>query len=613
MPNLSTNTLGKFRLNAVADAPDLRDWIYEPALLQLKREIDPPDNLTILNQGKEGSCTGFALAATINLLRHRSHREGTVSPRMLYEMAKKHDEWPGFEYEGSSCRGAIEGWYHMGVCLDPDWKYQDGKPGHLTVEAAKNARENTLGSYYRLSTRISDFHAALNEAGVIYCSATVHQGWERPSKKTGVIPMRDAPAGGHAFAIIGYDNRGFWVQNSWGSSWGLRGRALWTYEDWQKNVTDAWVLRLALPTPQVWHLPQEGGSDAARTEGLFSKTPTRAEIAGHFVHIDDGDFHDHGRYWSNAEDVRETAQLLAASNKYDHLLLYAHGGLNGIKDSARRIAAMKETFKANRIYPYHFMYDTGLLEELKDAIRGKRDDAEKRAGGLADWMDKLIERMTHRAGRGIWREMKFGAEAPFRNEGSAGTIVLTELLNAISQSEKTVKLHIVGHSTGAILHAYLASSLPRFEQKIRVASASLLAPAGTVDLFRTHYRPLLKAPSSQTGINRLDIYNLTDRLECDDTVVEAYRKSLLYLVSRSFEEDPRPARILGMEKFKKGVSTGLTNVRILYSDGNVASSKHTRSETHGGFDNDPTTMNSVLRRILGKTPPHKFTGKSLKY
>lgn len=612
MPNPSTDTLNGFRLNAVADAPDLRDWSYQPALLQLKREIDPPDSLKILNQGGEGSCTGFALAATINLLRHRSHLRGSVSPRMLYEMAKQHDEWPGFEYEGSSCRGAIKGWYNMGVCLDSKWKYKEDKPGHLTVAAAKNARENTLGAYYRLSTRISDFHAALNETGVIYCSANVHEGWEKPSRRTGVIPMRDASIGGHAFAIIGYDERGFWVQNSWGSGWGLRGRALWTYEDWQRNVTDAWVLRLALSTPQVWHLPLEGGSDAGRTEGLFRKTPTRAEIAGHFVHVDDGDFHDHGVYWSNAADVRETANLLAESEKYDHLLLYAHGGLNSIKDSARRIAAMKETFKANGIYPYHFMYDTGLLEEIKDALSGKREDVEKRAGGLADWNDKLIERLTHRAGRSLWREMKFGAEAPFAGDG-AGLLVLTEFLAAISRSEKPVKLHLAGHSTGAILHAFLASALPQFEQKIRVASASLLAPAGTLDLFKSTYRPLLKAPKSQTGINRMDIYNMTDKLERDDTVIDIYQKSLLYLVSRSFEEDPRPARILGMEKYKQGVGTGLNNVLIHYSHGDVPSSKQTKSESHGGFDNDPTTMNTVLRRILGKKPTRPFTKKSLKY
>jgi hypothetical protein len=609
MPDPSDARIRNFRLTAVPDAPDLRDWIYQPALVRLKKEMDPPDNLKVLNQGGEGSCTGFALAATINLLRQRSHRRGFVSARMLYEMAKKHDEWPGFEYEGSSCRGAIAGWYHMGVCLDSKWKYAENKPGHLTVKAARDARENTLGAYYRLGTRISDYHAALNEAGVIYCSADVHAGWERPSKRTGVIPMKDESIGGHAFAIIGYDERGFWVQNSWGSSWGLRGRALWKYEDWQESISDAWVLRLALPTPQIWHLPIEGGSDAGRSEGLFKKSPNRAEIAGHFVHIDDG-FHDSGRYWSNASDVQETADLLADSDNYDHLLLYAHGGLNSIKASARRVAAMKETFKANRIYPYHFMYDTGLLEEIKDVIVGRKSEVESRAGGVTDWTDRFIERTSQRAGRSLWREMKYGARSPF-TEAGAGRAVLEKMLDAINSAKKPIKLHLVGHSTGAILHAYLVEALAALERTTRIASISLMAPAGTVELFHDNYRPLLKTPKSQTGINRMEIYNLTDKLELDDSVAGVYRKSLLYLVSRSFEDGELPAALLGMEKHKRGVATGLNNLKMLYSSG--SETRKTRSESHGGFDNDPATMNSIVQRILGKKPAQPFTKKSLRY
>ena len=163
------------------------------------------------------------------------------------------------------------------------------------------------------------------------------------------------------------------------------------------------------------------------------------------------------------------------------------------------------------------------------------------------------------------------------------------------------------------MHAYLAAALSKLERKVRVASASLLAPAATVELFKSIYRPLLKSPKSQTGINRMDIYNLSDKLELDDTVIGIYRKSLLYLVSRSFEEDERPAAILGMEKYKRGVATGLENLTIHYSHGNVTSSKNTKSETHGGFDNDPTTMNNVLKRVLGKRPACPFTAKSLKY
>ncbi len=602
--------IGDYKLNVAADAPDFRDWHYQPALIELAPSQAKPRNLKILDQGDEGACTGFALAAVINILRRHSRRPGQVSQRMLYEMAKRHDEWRGYRYEGSSCRGAIKGWYNMGVCSDKRWPFVPGDPKFLTVEAAKEARKNTLGAYYRLGTRISDFHSALNEVGVVYCSANVHDGWESVSKSTGIIPLNKNIAGGHAFAIIGYNKKGFWIQNSWGEDWGRKGTALWLYEDWQQNLSDAWVLRLAVETPQVWHLPREGGSDAGRAEGLFRKSPTRGEIAGHFVHIDDGEIHDSGVYWSNMDDVRQTAHLLAKSDKYDHLLLYAHGGLNNITASARRIAAMKETFKENRIYPYHFMYDTGLLEEIKDVVIGKNREAHERAGGLTDWTDKIIEHATHKPGRGLWRQMKLGARMPFQAEG-AGYRVLQTFLDELAANGKKLKIHLAGHSTGAILHAYLVEAFARLAPKQRIDSVSLLAPAATNELFKSQYLPLLESAKSESGINRMTIYNLSPELELDDSVAGVYRKSLLYLVSRSFEENPRPASILGMQVHNKPLVSSSAKLEFRYSDG--PRSKHTAAQSHGAFDNDVRTMNAVLREILRKKPGFAFTEQSLKY
>ena len=37
------------------------------------------------------------------------------------------------------------------------------------------------------------------------------------------------------------------------------------------------------------------------------------------------------------------------------------------------------------------------------------------------------------------------------------------------------------------------------------------------------------------------------------------------------------------------------------------------SHSHGGFDNDCATMNSVLTRVLGSAPKRLFTGRDLHY
>jgi hypothetical protein len=66
-----------------------------------------------------------------------------------------------------------------------------------------------------------------------------------------------------------------------------------------------------------------------------------------------------------------------------------------------------------------------------------------------------------------------------------------------------------------------------------------------------------------------------------------------------------------MEKFKTGIDDHANAPVVHYSNG-VNSSK-TRSSTHGGFDNDPVTMNHILRDILGRAPAQPFTSDSLKY
>ena len=604
-------------LNVRADAPDVRDRIYEPALVRLEPKIDNREPALTLDQGQEGACTGFGLAAVINLLNVRRGRsEVKVSPRMLYEMAKKHDEWPGENYSGSSCRGAIRGWHNMGVCSDKIWPYGAGNGDvELTFERALDAHSSTIGAYYRLRPEITDYHTAINETGAVYVSANIHVGWSEPGTGEGeVLPQicfQSKSIGGHAFAVVGYDQNGFIVQNSWGSLWGNEGFALWLYKDWLSNVMDGWVFRLALPTPQIFGVQPRQALVPGGTEKAKLHAPKRNEIADHFVHFDDGAYKEKGDYWSTSEDVGESAKRLRkeiGNGDYKHLLLYAHGGLNNPKDSARRVKALKNGFMRNGIYPYHIMYDTGLVEELKDIVTRALDRAKERAAGFSEWWDGIIEDAVRKPVTPIWEEMKRDTRLPFELNGD-GCDAISSLATALHGTK--VSIHLVGHSTGAILLGHLLAAFDRLNHGNIVTSCSLMAPACTIDFFKANYRPRLDSGNdTSVRLPNFRIYNLTDDIEKNDTVAFAYRKSLLYLISRALERG-REKPLLGMEKHATRLES-TEGLEFIYSDGRDTGNARSASTSHGGFDNDPKTMNDILQNILGTTPEFPFGLADLK-
>ncbi len=67
--------------NVLSDIPDFRDRIYKPNLVQLQSTISAPEKVNVLDQGQEGACTGFGLAAVINLLNYRRDNDTNVSAR----------------------------------------------------------------------------------------------------------------------------------------------------------------------------------------------------------------------------------------------------------------------------------------------------------------------------------------------------------------------------------------------------------------------------------------------------------------------------------------------------------------------------------------------------
>lgn len=595
------------KINILPDLPDVRDRLYQPTLRALKPEIRPTVNFAVRDQLTSSSCTGFALAHVIDVLTQDSAAGwGSVSARMLYEMAKRNDEWEGSAYEGSSVRGALSGFFRNGVCsstLAADHPDGDAE-WTLTYEMNKEAQERRLGAYYRLQPDISDYHAALNELGVIYASAQIHSNWEKAPK--GVIAPDGKPVGGHAFAIVGYDSEGFYVLNSWGSRWGKKGVAHWSYGDWASNIMDAWVLQLGVRAPSAFGAtPRATPSSAVLPQS--ASAPNRSDIVGHFINIDDGRYITSGRYASpTSAEMAETVKRLTGdgpgAKAYDHLVIYCHGGLNSVSDEASRIGAWRRNavFTRNGIYNFHLMWGSDFVDEAFGAFS---DSQSGRAAGIVG--DVLFETGAGKAlGSRAWRNMKQDAAAAFSGDADydGGFIGLAPLLSALDKAPRRPKLHLVGHSAGSIVLGRLLSALKRFKlSKIELAGIHLMAPACTVEFFNAHYGDYLAGSGALKLADKTYIYALSDELELKDTVgltgfPSPYGRSLLYLVSRAYEDSPKTP-IAGMEVFAPGLKSS-SRLHIDY-----APSRWTDSVSHGGFDNDPVTLTSIMARILNAPVP----------
>ena len=150
MTSRTRDQLGRRLLTARSDAPDFRDYVYQPALIALRPEMPVPARLHIRDQGSSPACTGFGLAAVIDRLLalvDGNPAETAVSARMLYEMALRYDEWDGGDDVGSSCRGVIKGWYNMGVCRESLYPSDRPQGKSWSIDAAKDARKCTCLLY----------------------------------------------------------------------------------------------------------------------------------------------------------------------------------------------------------------------------------------------------------------------------------------------------------------------------------------------------------------------------------------------------------------------------------------------------------------------------------
>ncbi len=196
-----------------------------------------------------------------------------------------------------------------------------------------------------------------------------------------------------------------------------------------------------------------------------------------------------------------------------------------------------------------------------------------------------------------WTLMKNDTRAAFGTDAQlfGGTAFLGELKNWWQPGRR---ITLVGHSTGAIyIGNFLEHADPLFDPTVKF-DVVFLAPACSFEFMAA------KLPVFERRVNRMRLFGLDDKRERGYWEVPVlYPASLLYLVSGLFEEPTVDMPLVGMQRYFsdadpytspeiKAVAKYLDK-KSVWSLAEGAAGLSCSAARHGGFDEDPTTRESL--------------------
>lgn len=164
-----------------------------------------------LDQGQDGACVGFGFTH-LEMARPKPHKGLTYDDAMsLYHRAQQLDEYPGENYSGTSVNA-----------------------GGLA------SREKGWLMQFRWATSVDDIVSAIGHHGPVVMGTNWYAGM-MDIDSNGFLHPTGTLEGGHCWLIKGVSvkKRYFRAHQSWGTSWGLNGDFLISWDDLGTLLADS--------------------------------------------------------------------------------------------------------------------------------------------------------------------------------------------------------------------------------------------------------------------------------------------------------------------------------------------------------------------------------------
>lgn len=167
-------------------------------------------------QGDKPHCAGYSICNLAeSIIWKRTGKLINLEADQVYALAKKLDG--NIDGAGTYLQTAIKAAIQLG-----GFETTNMQIGFLY----NNKDENTIISIKRL----------LHKYDFLHCGFNINDGWYNCTNNNYIIQPGTKNLGGHAVIIVGYDETGVYIQNSWGKQWGSKGFGILRWEDVLKEL-----------------------------------------------------------------------------------------------------------------------------------------------------------------------------------------------------------------------------------------------------------------------------------------------------------------------------------------------------------------------------------------
>ena len=228
------------RFGWVPDLPDARDFLYsapEEVLIKLPSKLDLRTKMpAVYDQGRLGSCTANAIGAAFEFEHIKQGLKDFAPSRLFIYYNERAIEGTVDTDSGAMIRDGIKSVAKLGVCTETTWPYDiprfTEKPPKKAYDEAK---KHQVLVYRRVLGNLHQMQGCLASGYPFVLGFSVYESFMSPEvARTGEVPLpprAEQLIGGHAVVAVGYDDsiQRFFVRNSWGTQWGLKGYCTMPY------------------------------------------------------------------------------------------------------------------------------------------------------------------------------------------------------------------------------------------------------------------------------------------------------------------------------------------------------------------------------------------------